>query len=74
MPTRYESQLELLSSLKTSSVGEADPELARASKKMKLSTRPSWVPTSFESQSLVSISSDNHKRVSMGFNELTIRS
>jgi hypothetical protein len=51
-----------------------DPKFARASKKAKFMPKPSCVPASFESQSLVSSSSESHRRKSMGFSIDVMRS
>lgn len=58
-----------------SSLEEDDgAEFARAKRKTKFNPRPSCVPTSFESQSLVSSSSESHSRKSMGFSIAVMRS
>jgi hypothetical protein len=72
--TKNESQPELVSSLKMSSLLVEEPELARASRNKKFMARPSCVPAVAESQSLVSSSSDNQSKKSIGFMAAMMRS
>lgn len=72
--TKNVSQPELVSSLKTSSLLVDDDELARASRNIKFMTRPICVPAVAESQSLVSSSSDNQSKKSIGFMAAMMRS
>lgn len=74
--TTYENHPVLVSSLKMSLSDNEDvnPTFARASKKTTFMAKPSCVPTNFESQSLVSSSSDSQRRKSMGFRFDVMRS
>lgn len=66
----------MASSLKMSLSDHSDdaPELARATRKTRFMPKPSCVPASFESQSLVSSSSESHSKKSMGFSIDVMRS
>ena len=73
--TKNDNHPEPRSSAKTSSwEADAAAELPRARRKMKFKAKPVYVPTSFASRSLVSISSESHKEKSLGFSDEVMRS